>query len=430
MSEAAIEVLHVGSASRDLTDDDPRGWRLGGGVTYAALTTARLGSPDGGGHGRRPSRRVGRRARPAPCGAGVELRVVPLAESPVFRNDEAPGGRIQLCLAPGQPLPIVDLPRTWTAATAWSVVPVAARDRRVMGVGRSRARRSLVLGWQGWLRELVAGRAVRHRPPQPSAAAPSRGPGRGEPPRPGPGADARHLRSRILKPDAGLVVTDGERGGRFLRTGPRRRRRRVADTTPSAPDGGGRPDGGRRHLPRGAARRRRRPSIVPDGGPDVAVGSRVRGRGRVAGVERPGVLGVPDLAAVLARIRRAGRAGRASPATDEARPPTAGLPRRRPSPEKPAQPPTQVGLEVPAPVGRAAAVARRWPGLAAWPGRPPRGPGADARAAWRARCWRRWPSARRRPPAIPRPRPTSPCRPSRRSRCARSIAMRSWLHGT
>ncbi len=43
MSDAAIEVLHVGSASRDLTDDDPRGWRLGGGVTYAALTTARLG---------------------------------------------------------------------------------------------------------------------------------------------------------------------------------------------------------------------------------------------------------------------------------------------------------------------------------------------------------------------------------------------------
>src|SRR3954451_24431991 len=38
-----IEVLHVGSASRDLTSDDPRGWRLGGGVTYAALTTARLG---------------------------------------------------------------------------------------------------------------------------------------------------------------------------------------------------------------------------------------------------------------------------------------------------------------------------------------------------------------------------------------------------
>ncbi len=43
MTDPAIEVLHVGSASRDITDDDPRGWRLGGGATYAALTTARLG---------------------------------------------------------------------------------------------------------------------------------------------------------------------------------------------------------------------------------------------------------------------------------------------------------------------------------------------------------------------------------------------------
>src|SRR5436190_985351 len=43
MSGRRIDVLHIGSASRDLTPDDPRGWRLGGGVTYAALTTARLG---------------------------------------------------------------------------------------------------------------------------------------------------------------------------------------------------------------------------------------------------------------------------------------------------------------------------------------------------------------------------------------------------
>ena len=43
MSRSAPEVVHVGSASRDITAEDPRGWRLGGGVTYAALTTARLG---------------------------------------------------------------------------------------------------------------------------------------------------------------------------------------------------------------------------------------------------------------------------------------------------------------------------------------------------------------------------------------------------
>ena len=40
-------VVVVGAACRDLVDDDPRGWRLGGGVTYAALTLARLGLPVG-----------------------------------------------------------------------------------------------------------------------------------------------------------------------------------------------------------------------------------------------------------------------------------------------------------------------------------------------------------------------------------------------
>ena len=37
MADAPVVVV-VGAASRDLVDDDPRGWRLGGGVSYAALT--------------------------------------------------------------------------------------------------------------------------------------------------------------------------------------------------------------------------------------------------------------------------------------------------------------------------------------------------------------------------------------------------------
>src|SRR6186997_3144045 len=42
MSEAP-EIVVVGAASRDLVDDDVRGWRLGGGVSYSALALARLG---------------------------------------------------------------------------------------------------------------------------------------------------------------------------------------------------------------------------------------------------------------------------------------------------------------------------------------------------------------------------------------------------
>ena len=43
MSRPSLDVVHIGSAARDIAPDDPRGWRLGGGVTYASLTTARLG---------------------------------------------------------------------------------------------------------------------------------------------------------------------------------------------------------------------------------------------------------------------------------------------------------------------------------------------------------------------------------------------------
>src|SRR3954447_10658715 len=99
-----IEVLHVGSASRDLTSDDPRGWRLGGGVTYAALTTARLGL--------RTAALIGVDDGGAAAGeldllrsAGVELVLERLGEAPVFDNQETPAGRVQVCHAVGERLP-------------------------------------------------------------------------------------------------------------------------------------------------------------------------------------------------------------------------------------------------------------------------------------------------------------------------------------
>ena len=77
MTQPALDVVHIGSACRDLTDDDPRGWRLGGGATYAALTTARLGLRTGA--------LVGVDASAAPAAeldmlraAGVVLELVPL----------------------------------------------------------------------------------------------------------------------------------------------------------------------------------------------------------------------------------------------------------------------------------------------------------------------------------------------------------------
>ena len=109
MRPPRVEVVHVGSAARDVAEDDPRGWRLGGGVTYAALTTARLGL--------RTAAVIGADDAGAAADeldllrdAGVDLLLQPLPEAPIFDNRETPAGRVQICHAVGRPLPVPSLP--------------------------------------------------------------------------------------------------------------------------------------------------------------------------------------------------------------------------------------------------------------------------------------------------------------------------------
>jgi sugar/nucleoside kinase (ribokinase family) len=299
VSDAPIEVLHVGCASRDLTGDDPRGWRLGGGVTYAALTTARLGL--------RTAAIVGADAMAASAGeldllrdAGVRLLTVGLAESPVFRNVETASGRIQTCLAPGQPLPPVDLPPEWTAATAWSLVPVAGEVGEdwapVIPTGAI-----VSIGWQGWLRELHAGRTVEHRTPASSALlrrADLVGVSHHDVRPETRSADLRAL----LRADACLVLTDGERGGQLLRSGPD-----GAENWPYAaiaPDLELDPTGAGDVFLGALLASLVEPSLAPRRdaglGPDLALAAAAAS----LVIERAGLLGVPDLAAVRKRLER------------------------------------------------------------------------------------------------------------------------------
>ena len=147
MVRPVIEVVHVGSASRDLTTDDPRGWRLGGGATYAALTTARLGL--------RTAAFIGVDAAAAEADeldrlreAGVDLRLVRLDEGPVFENRETAGGRVQTCHVVG-PL----------ARRARRSGVVARRSGLVARAGGRRGRRRLGGGHPGGgVRRRSAGR--------------------------------------------------------------------------------------------------------------------------------------------------------------------------------------------------------------------------------------------------------------------------------
>ena len=141
MARPRVEVVHVGSACRDIAPDDPRGWRLGGGVTYAALTTARLGlrtaaivgvDADGG---RRPSELDMLRD------AGVDLLLVPLDEGPIFHNLETPTGRVQTSSQPGVPLPVPAVPRVVARGAGLVAGPGRRRGDRRLGRRRSRPAR-------------------------------------------------------------------------------------------------------------------------------------------------------------------------------------------------------------------------------------------------------------------------------------------------
>jgi sugar/nucleoside kinase (ribokinase family) len=163
MSPPRVEVVHVGSAARDIAPDDPRGWRLGGGVTYAALTTARLGL--------RTAAVVGVDAEAAAAheldalrDAGVDILRVDLPEGPVFHNVETPRGREQTCLATGVPVTPVALPSSWLASRAWSLVPVADEVLDEW-VGLIDPDAIVAVAWQGMLRRLVAGTLVERLPP-------------------------------------------------------------------------------------------------------------------------------------------------------------------------------------------------------------------------------------------------------------------------
>jgi sugar/nucleoside kinase (ribokinase family) len=286
----------VGSASRDLTDADPRGWRLGGPAAYAGLALARLGL--------RPRILLGV-DRPAASAleldwlreAGAELRLVPLESGPVFVNLELREGRVQASEGPSDPIP-AKLPGGWLDAAGWLLGPVAGE----LGDGWAMvppAGALVALGWQGLLRDLPPGEGVRRRPPgrtslleRASLVVLSRFDV-------GPETSLEDLTS-ALRPPVTLVVTDGADGGLVV-------------DLPTAGD----------------PRLRRYPAIPaerlvdPTGAGDVflaamvaaRLGHPLAGSGRHGAdlrfaaaaasltVEAPGLAGVPGVAAVAKRLR-------------------------------------------------------------------------------------------------------------------------------
>ena len=216
MTRPGIEVVHVGSACRDIAPEDPRGWRIGGGVMYAALTTARLGL--------QTAAVVGVDAAAADADelsmlrdAGVDILRVDLSEGPVYHNVETALGRVQTCVQPGVALPLPVLPSGWMSAPGWSVVPVAGEVRDDWAdVIPDDAH--VAVAWQGFLRDLRAGEHVRQLAPRPSPIlrrADLVGVSRHDVARDVPLAALEDL----LRPGADLLITEGDAGGLLIRLG-------------------------------------------------------------------------------------------------------------------------------------------------------------------------------------------------------------------
>jgi sugar/nucleoside kinase (ribokinase family) len=300
--DAMPAVVVVGAAARDLAPDDPRGWRLGGGVSYSALTTARLGLPTGAIVG------VDDEAATASeldllRDAGVDIRLVRLDRGPVFENIERPEGRLQHSAGRSDPLPVDAVPATWRAAPGWILAPVAAELPDAWGAVPT-AEAIVAVGWQGLLRLLEPDRPVVHVRPSRSPIlerADLVGVSRDDVDR---STELAEL-CALVRPGGTLAVTEGDRGGLVMEGGP----------------------GGPRHI-RHYPAIRSHGAVDPTGAGDVFLAALAAARieprlvhGRIAAgfdlllaaaaaslvLEGPGLLGVADREAVRARMAEAPR---------------------------------------------------------------------------------------------------------------------------
>ena len=154
--EATPDFLAIGHITRDLLPDGS--WRLGGTVTFAALTAARLGL--------RPAI-----VTSAPADVldaldailpDIPLSVVPTDDATTFENIYSAAGRTQHLRGLASPLTINAIPPTWREAPIVLLAPLAQEvDAHLV---RAFPRSLLGATPQGWLRIWDAAGAVTPAP--------------------------------------------------------------------------------------------------------------------------------------------------------------------------------------------------------------------------------------------------------------------------
>jgi sugar/nucleoside kinase (ribokinase family) len=209
------DLIVVGAASRDVTTDDPRGWRLGGAVSYCSLAAARLGIHVGCVIGV-----DGPASEAKELGwleaAGVLVHRVRLQQGPVFENIERDGHRLQRWLSRSDVVPAAAVPREWLGARGWLFGPVAGElgdEWAAFAAARDHA--CVAVGWQGMLREFADDGLVRRIDPVESALLAAAGLVCASVDDLSPGIDLAGLQG--FAPGAVIVLTAGDRGGLAMR---------------------------------------------------------------------------------------------------------------------------------------------------------------------------------------------------------------------
>jgi sugar/nucleoside kinase (ribokinase family) len=157
----------VGAASRDIHADDPRGWRLGGTVSYSSIAAARLGV-----HVRALIGVDEAAASATELGvlrdAGVEVHLVGLNQGPVLDNRQTSSGRIQYAYSISDRIPIDALPPAWRTPNA-ALLGLVADELSDEWAAAFPEETYVALAVQGLVRELSVRMPVENRPLQGNA---------------------------------------------------------------------------------------------------------------------------------------------------------------------------------------------------------------------------------------------------------------------
>ena len=148
-----IDFLVIGHLCKDLTPD---GYRLGGTVTYAAITARNLGLRAG------VLTRCGADVELGDSLAGVDVRRLPSAITTTFENLYRAGRRTQYVRAVSEPICAGDVPAEWRAPAIVLLGPLAQE----LDAGLLSAFPDSLVGVapQGWMRQWDAAGRVSNRP--------------------------------------------------------------------------------------------------------------------------------------------------------------------------------------------------------------------------------------------------------------------------